>query len=322
MDVRDAVGQKEAAHGAPMSAPLEHMLALNEVPLFRGLSKRHLRRFARLLQIKHYRSSPVVRAGARGDSFHVILDGRAEVQPLQGHNVVLQPGDSFGELALLDGAPRDATVSAVGELTTASIQRPAFLELLRKEPAVGLGLAQELVAIIRDLQGQEGRPGTERQLDRLLDTAPSGTDAAIEGRTSLGWLSALAQVPLFRELSGRHLSRVVRLAELRRYGSGVAVVRAGAPGDAFHILLDGRAQVRPAKGRELILEPGDFFGELALLDGARRAATVVAIGDLTTARIARADFLKLLKGEPQVVMGLLRGLVRIVRALEPPGRPA
>ena len=94
----------------------------------------------------------MVRAGARGDAFFVIRDGSARVETPDGHTRDLHEGDYFGELALLDGAPRSATVSAINSLATARIARTAFLKLLREEPAMGVGLAHGLVDIVRNLQ--------------------------------------------------------------------------------------------------------------------------------------------------------------------------
>jgi CRP-like cAMP-binding protein len=124
------------------------------------------------------------------------------------------------------------------------------------------------------------------------------------------------QVRLFRELDDRQLGRVMKLAALRRYEADAILVRVGAPGDAFHIVLDGRARVETPEGRERVLEPGDSFGELALIDDAPRAATVTAIDDVTTARLGRSAFLKLVRGEPAIATGVLRGLVRTVRDIE------
>jgi CRP-like cAMP-binding protein len=131
-----------------------------------------------------------------------------------------------------------------------------------------------------------------------------------------GWVPVLARVPLFQALSTRHLRRVARLAELKRYSTGEQVVRAGGRGDAFFVILDGSAQVSPPKGHGKELGEGDYFGELALIDGAPRSATVTAIGTLTTARIARTAFRQLLKDEPAIGVGLANGLVAIVRDLQ------
>lgn len=138
---------------------LQRLLAETDIPLFRGLSKRQLKRVARLAELRRYLGNrPVVRAGTRGDAFYVILDGSAEVRTADGDTTHLQPGDYFGELALLDGAPRAATVSVEGELTTARIARSAFLKLLREEPVIAVGLLPGLVGIVRTLQEKQVTP--------------------------------------------------------------------------------------------------------------------------------------------------------------------
>ena len=70
----------------------------------------------------------------------------------EGERRNLRPGEYFGELALLDGLPRSATIVADGEMTVARIGRPAFLRLLHEEPSVAVGLSMGLVGIIRRLQ--------------------------------------------------------------------------------------------------------------------------------------------------------------------------
>jgi CRP-like cAMP-binding protein len=139
-----------------------------------------------------------------------------------------------------------------------------------------------------------------------------------DGTTPLhpGWLPVLARVPLFASLSRRHLKRVSALAELRRYKHGAEIVRAGTKGNAFFILLDGSAEVVTPSGHSLGLHEGDYFGELALLDGALRAATVTATTAVAAARIERTAFLQLLKEEPTIWAGLAHGLVAIVRDLQ------
>lgn len=146
----------------------------------------------------------------------------------------------------------------------------------------------------------------------------SPVDAGGQGATSLhpGWLPVLSRVPLFQSLSKRHVRRVGHLAEMKRFKQGSQVVRAGARGDALYVILDGSAQVETPAGHTRKLSEGDHFGELALLDGAPRAATVTAIGSLATARISRTAFLKLLKDEPAIGVGLAHGLVAIVRDLQ------
>jgi CRP-like cAMP-binding protein len=123
---------------------------LAEVPLFEGLPKRHLRRIAKLARIRRFAAGSVlVRAGDPGRSFYVLLDGEAKVSRPGGRARRLGVGDYFGEMALLDDAPRSADVVAVGEVLALTIDRPGFTKLLRAEPALSLTLLSTLAGRLR-----------------------------------------------------------------------------------------------------------------------------------------------------------------------------
>jgi CRP-like cAMP-binding protein len=287
-----------------------------------------VRRVARLAHLRWYADGwTVVRAGTPGDAFYTILDGHAQVQTSAGHTRMLETDAFFGELALLDGAPRTATVTSDGGLTVARIARPDFARLLREEPSIGLGLARGLVAVVRDIEARRavestgrGRPDVERVGGGQPGDVVVGSqedEAALSASTALGRLPLIARIPLFEALNKRHLRRVIRLAEPRHFKAGEAVVRAGARGDAFYVILAGAARVETPDGHGRALGPGGFFGELALLDGGPRSATVTATGELTTLRIGQSAFAKLLREEPTMAVGLAKGLAAIVRGLQP-----
>ncbi len=144
---------------------VEQVLTQTDIPLFKALSKRHLRRVARTAElVQHVGTVEFVRAGTPGDAFYVIVDGAAEYRALDGETGTLLPGDYFGELALIDGAPRAATVTSIGELTTVRIGRSAFRKLLREEPAIAVGLLPGLVAIVRQLQASAARATDQARL--------------------------------------------------------------------------------------------------------------------------------------------------------------
>jgi CRP-like cAMP-binding protein len=135
-------------------------------------------------------------------------------------------------------------------------------------------------------------------------------------RNAADWVPVLADVPLFRNLSRRHLKRVASLARMRRFAAGAPIVRAGDPGSAFYVLIDGVARVVTPKGRARRLGSGDFFGEMALFDDSPRSADVVAEGDVLTMTISRTSFGKLLRSEPALAQELLRTLAARLRAAE------
>jgi CRP/FNR family transcriptional regulator, cyclic AMP receptor protein len=153
------------------------------------------------------------------------------------------------------------------------------------------------------------RPGKSDPIARALDR---GT-----GKKNAAWADALSTVPLFRDISQRHLKKVAAKANLKRYAPLTPIVSAGDEGDAFYIILDGTASVRRTGKRAVKLGPGDFFGELALLDAAPRNATVEADGEVLAMRLGRAAFTKVLENEPKVAIAMLRGLAARSRESRP-----
>jgi CRP-like cAMP-binding protein len=112
--------------------------------------------------------------------------------------------------------------------------------------------------------------------------------------------------------SKRTLERHCRRAT---FGPGELVVRAGDPAEAFYLIVRGRAGVA---GKQLsrTMREGDHFGEIALLDGGPRSATVIALDELVTIEIPRQAFLGLLARDPGFVRELATSLAIRVRALE------
>lgn len=133
-------------------------------------------------------------------------------------------------------------------------------------------------------------------------------------RMDRDWVPVLKELPLFEGMSGRQLRRIQ--ARAKRFGAGETIVRAGDPGNAFYVILDGQVRVDTPKGRPVLLKAGDSFGEMALLDGAPRSADLAAVGEVTVMVIGRASFTKLLRKEPQMAQVLLRTLAGRLRAAQ------
>lgn len=130
---------------------------------------------------------------------------------------------------------------------------------------------------------------------------------------------SLAQVPLFAGMPSRFLRRLADKMDEQRFMEGATIVREGEPGDAFYVVVEGEAKVKDAKGRTLSrLIPGDFFGEISLMDGGPRTATVLAETNLTALALSRKDFGSLLQSEPHVTVGLLKHAAALLRRLERP----
>lgn len=130
------------------------------------------------------------------------------------------------------------------------------------------------------------------------------------------WTNVLAGVPLFAGLNRRHLRKVAATARIARFHDATTIVKAGDPGDSFYVVLDGTVTVRQPGLPALVREPGSFFGKIALLDGGKRTATVLANGQITTLVITRSRFLKLLRDQPAIAVAMVEELARRLRATQ------
>ena len=125
--------------------------------------------------------------------------------------------------------------------------------------------------------------------------------------------NVLAAVPLFDGLSRRHLKRLAGIAEVADYMADHAIVREGDAGDAFYVVLAGQAKVTTNGKVVNRVMPGDHFGEISLLDGDVRTATVTSETPMTLLMLQRTRFVKTLREEPDMAMNLLASLARQIR---------
>lgn len=116
---------------------------------------------------------------------------------------------------------------------------------------------------------------------------------------------ALAKVPLFAGCSEEDLRDIAELAHLVSFSDDSVIVPEGEEGLGFYLMLSGEASV-VQNGREINhLRAGDFFGEIALLEGTPRTASVVAEGSVVCLGILRSDFRPLLVRQPRIALRIL-----------------
>ena len=131
-------------------------------------------------------------------------------------------------------------------------------------------------------------------------------------------LESLRQCALFRDASGHALTRLAGQLRQRRFRRNEVIFHQGDPGDSLHIVDEGSVKITlpSPDGEEAIiatLRQGDFFGELALLDGAPRSATAVALEATTTLALPRDAFMEVLDADGGLRDALLAGLAHELR---------
>ena len=224
---------------------------LRRSSVFRFLADEHFAAIEPLLQEEHYEFGDViVKQDDPADSFYVLTNGRARAVKIKpdGEEIplgVLKPSDSFGEAALAEGGKRNATVRCSTAVDVLRIDRDDFLELVHRVP----------------------------ELKQYVET--TGRNRALQ--------SFLYQFSNFGRLPTTVLRSMIDKLEPITFEKGNLIIREGDDAGPLYIIEKGRARAfAGVDGRERNLafyREGDFFGELSVLNGSPRAASVEAFSN-------------------------------------------
>jgi CRP-like cAMP-binding protein len=263
---------------APLPEPALPVPVVPEIPLFSDLSREAFVQLARdLVRREVGPGERVVQQGDPGDALFVVASGKLHVErQVDGRSVLLArltEGDFFGEMALLSGEPRMASVVADEGAELLEIRADALTALCRAHPHV----AESLTRFYRR---------------RLL-------------------ANAMMTSPVFRPFARNDRANLARRFRTREVATGEVVVREGQKSDGMYVVLSGRYEVRRGAGAsaQLVatLREGDLFGEISCLRKQPASASVVAGRPGILLRLPRADFDAVAMSHPQM-LELVAGL--------------
>ncbi|HUJ64410.1 MAG TPA: cyclic nucleotide-binding domain-containing protein [Acidimicrobiales bacterium] len=126
-------------------------------------------------------------------------------------------------------------------------------------------------------------------------------------------LEHLAQVKMFSSLNKKELAMVSRASDVITVKDGTDIVKEGTYGHDFYLILEGAATVRRNGRKVAELGPGNYFGELSLLDNGPRSATITAAGETELAVIGQREFMAVLDQVPAVSRKLLMTMASRLR---------
>lgn len=133
------------------------------------------------------------------------------------------------------------------------------------------------------------------------------------GQPTASVAELLGQAPIFAALTERHLRALAKKAHVVSFPANGRIVQQGEAGMGLYIVLNGKAEVRQSNRTLATLGPGQFFGEMTLLDEQPRSADVVTLEPVQCAVLSRQDFWGFAKGEPEVLQGVGREMARRLR---------
>jgi CRP/FNR family transcriptional regulator, cyclic AMP receptor protein len=126
----------------------------------------------------------------------------------------------------------------------------------------------------------------------------------------------LEPVPLFHDCSSEMLDRLADATTESVFAPDAPIVQQGQVGNGLYILVSGGARVVSGENELARFGPGDFFGELAVIDQRPRAASVYALGETVCLALASWDLLSLLEQEPALAVNMLKELASRLRAAD------
>lgn len=264
----------------PVGEAAEDVLeAMAAVPFLASLPREALGSIVAGMRRERYRNGDaIVRQGEPGDRFCLLQSGEAEVlfedeSGARERLASLRAGDFFGEIALLEERPRTATVRARGEVSVLSLDRPSFVS--------------------------------------LVEHSRFAREAVLEQVRNAGFLRT---VDVFSHARPALLATLLDKVVAQELPAGTAVVRQGEVGDALYVVREGGVRVERREGdtsRTLDeLGPGEVFGEIALLSGTPRTATVVTTAPSVLLRLPGEALDALLLDDLRIAVGLCAAMRR------------
>ena len=135
---------------------------------------------------------------------------------------------------------------------------------------------------------------------------------------SLKKIEIFKKVPLFSVLHGRNLKEIVNIADEIQVKAGRFMVQEGRGGWHFYLIAEGQARVEKNGKKMRTLGPGEFFGEISLIDREPRTASVIAESDMTVLAVSSQYFAHLLETVPGLHKDMLIALCKYIRRADQP----
>ena len=270
------MGEREDQKLAGEPAPSEQR-KLPLIPLFSDLKKEELSRVMEKIRVKQFHKRAMIcQEGEPGDSIFIISRGKVGIfrQNRQREKIwisELKEGDFFGEFGFFSNSRRGASVEALEDTEVLEVSKQDLQEITREFPHVS---------------GVLFRFYKERVLDTLLATSV-----------------------LFRSLSPLERKEILGKFTVEEFATGAMVLEEGAPGEFLYIIKTGEVEVftLDAQGQRLPLgrlKEGDFFGEISLLTGRPRTASVRVLQPSELVRLDKRDFDQIISRHPEVMKPL------------------
>ena len=254
----------------------------------------------------------IIREGEPGDRMFLLVRGRVRISTRSGLSLALGAGDIFGEFALVDDAPRTATVAVTDEATLFAVPRDVFREILSDRTEVAFDFIRVMARRLRQ------KLAAKHALLRERAIPPAPPPAAEETPDFETWLPVeqmlfVGSVPLFSGLSEPALREIAGALKKVRAKAGEKIIEKGEIGTSLFIVVAGCLRVHDENRTLIYLDRGQIVGELAVLDREVRMASVTAETDTQLFRLDQDAFFETMAEQPDMASAVMSEMARRVR---------
>ncbi len=306
-----------------------HLAArLRRIKLWSHLTDEQIFRLTGVVRDEVHETGVLVLAHrGQGRDLYVLERGEILIQRPTGYGTFtlgkLGPGSMFGEASYITGLDRSSDASALAPCQLFRLDAAALDSLIEAAPELGIklywsfwhSLAQKLRATndqLKSFFSADSMPENFLRL-RKRPSPPDLLPAAVK-------VESTDKIRLFREqgLSRRELMTLATFSKEERFAAGASLFQEGDEGAEMYVILEGKAMISkfiPGAGEEAlaILERGEFFGEMALIDGEPRSADARAYGGpLTVLTLDQATVREILAMDPHAALEFMQLLCRLV----------
>ncbi len=223
---------------------------------------------------------------------------------------------AHGITSLLEEEPAKSSTEAAIETILRSTDR--WMRALAIRAALELGL-KDLILRLSDLKSDPD-PLVRETADRaLIQFGEVNSMDTLQTVSTLERVLLLREVPIFSDLSSEDLGNVAEIAREQWFPNNTAIFHEGEKGDMMFIIVSGHLHVvRSANGQDQVLAqrgPGDFVGEMAIIESAPRSATLLTQSDVRVLALEGESFKGILRERPEVSLAVLRSVSRRLREM-------
>jgi F420-non-reducing hydrogenase small subunit len=265
----------------------------------------------------YQRGEVIFRQGETGDKMYIIQSGAVKVSHQQGERETLiairEKGDFFGEMALFEAEERSATATALRQTRLLPFTRASLLAKVQRDPSVALHFLKGLISRIQEAD-QEVKKLVDG--DEILRAALGRSAPADLGVSSPAADAPPSSTPAEAQPAGVSIPELAEIwkveAETRWFETGESIFLEGDPGEAMYIVLTGSVEITQGSGpdqrRLRQVNPGEFFGEWALITDQPRSTAATASSRSQLMPISRGEFSGRIQARPELALYLIQGL--------------